>query len=217
MVWISTVDPNTGRTYYANPATGESSWTPPLGLLVGGGGGGDPTVRPSPTQYHQPTTTTTITNDDDNERHHHHHQQQQQCNNHVQFGSVSDERQPQQHPLSLQHQQSPPFDADGPPIAPDSFATTAASANNSSSIINMTPKQEIAFLTAGQLADACFAQQEQQHQQQLSDSNKQLFVPYTPLVAVATEPGSIHHNRPTQEAGRLQTRLHLLSEQWKRL
>ena len=27
--WISVIDPNSGKIYFANPATGESSWTIP--------------------------------------------------------------------------------------------------------------------------------------------------------------------------------------------
>ena len=30
--WTSSVDPESGKTFYTNPATGETTWEPPAGF-----------------------------------------------------------------------------------------------------------------------------------------------------------------------------------------
>lgn len=223
--WVETIDPNTGRNYYANATTGESSWDAPQFQREL-----HPPPHPLPPlpyslqqsyQYpqqqqcdinHQYRYSNNIDNERINkEQYSYTYPESGNRNRYNSCQSYPPEQ--QQHVMSAiptQLTQSP---------LPANMLQNDIHNTRSNSVTTTgcdTPFQEeydqvdneLRTLSVGQIADLCYMQQQVQYDNNGTDSSRPL--PYSaPLTIVQ------HQQRPRQEVGRLQTRYYSLREQMK--
>jgi hypothetical protein len=225
--WVETIDPNTGRNYYANATTGESSWDIPQFQRQLH----PPPPPPPPLQHslqqtyqyplqqqqqsdinHQYRYSNTIDNENINKEKYHY--SYPESDNRITYNAS------QPYPPEQQQQ--------GGPAMPTQLTQSTHPANtlqndvhntNSNSVITTgcdTPIQEendpinneLRTLSVGQIADLCYMQQQLQYDDNGTDSSRPL--PYSSPLTIAQ-----HQQRPRQEIGRLQTRYYSLMKQLK--
>ena len=227
--WVETIDPTTGRTYYANATTGESSWDKPQQLPL----------PPPPPQYHvqlnvpyqQPKQdmnypySNSYNNSNDqtygnehptndsyatasgNQYHYPHYIQQQQTQQ-VWSTGLAQQQQQQQSRVQSNLVNNDYYDNTSNSNKPN---TSSCDTNISEEVDPM--ENELFSLSAGQIADLCYLQQQQQQQQQWHHENNLPALqppPYDVPLSIVQQ-----QQRPRQEIGRLQTRYYALREQLK--
>jgi hypothetical protein len=204
--WVQAVDPNTGRNYYANATTGESSWNAPH--LYNG--------LAHHEYYHQEY----IPPIDNAHRY----------NNHHTIGSYSVGMNDNHHyngQVYAQHQEiqfqpwSQSNKVDGATNFRNEDSHIHANVENNDNTYDSKDFDdtdpidfELRLLSAGQIADICYMQQ-QQHQAQNSSVENVGIVPYSTPIPMQQLQRSELLNRPIQEIGRLHTRYYTLREQLK--
>jgi hypothetical protein len=228
--WVETTDPTTGRAYYANATTGESSWDKPYTLT--------PFQPPPPpqlqqyfphqqqyqsmnsqysnsyygqsdqntwNQYPRKDSVPPDENLSDNKYAYEHYRSNSQQNP-QQFCSSAPTQAPQQGPQKTQ--ESNFVRADSNNINPMTTSCDGAMTEESDPI-----DTELTLLSAGQISDLFYIQQqEQQLHFETIGTGSSLPPPYSVPLSVGQQQ-QLH--RPRQEIGRLQTRYFALREQLK--
>lgn len=233
--WVETIDPNTGLNYYANAATGESSWDAPQYPM------NPPPPQPlPPTHYSSQPSYPYLQQQYENNYEHsasycsnneHIRREQYAANDsgclnpasyHNHYNTGSD----YQLDLSMQQQHHPQqvwstFPSHGPQMTQTSNSEQYYHHDNSTKTTMNTScdttfkeecdpiDNELNLLSAGQIADLCYLQQ-QQLQYDSHDAGSPVPPPYSVPLSIGTQ-----QQRPRQEIARLQTRYYALKEQLK--
>ncbi|CAB9520060.1 domain protein [Seminavis robusta] len=224
--WTSAIDPSSGRVYYANSTTGESSWEPPS--------------IPQGQDFQQLNRRRQDEPDYHGRQQQDYHGQRQEYDrpqNHQQQRQYESPAQPAHQYQEQHHGRNPLLEAQQQPLEsstehgsrPAALTTTtktstvsSVSALASSGLlvpaaraivdsdqdVNTRKDIELYGITAGQLADLCAIQKEEMSERQIE------FKPYTPITPYAI---SNTARRPPMEPGRLEIRLHSLYNQLRKI
>lgn len=214
--WIAAIDPSSGKTYYANSTTGKSSWTPPASITIRA------PPPPPPRLLQQQTALTAPL-----------YQQPQQNTTSSHYAAAQPFYPLEQHPTNANIPLSYNVPSEPLKISTTTVVGTArALVNELCAIVtddatsstacpsrSALVEHELSKLTAGQIADLCYLQQQQQHEEGLQNNQADPVAPsyYTPVDPQHWLNHSSLTQRPLQEVGRLHTRLHALRDQLKRL
>lgn len=241
--WVQTIDPSSGRMYYANATTGESSWEVPQLLNV---------LPPPPPSLPPPTST--------EQQYHHYYNDNSRTKNHSHPPTMSQPHSSTNHdyqsnyyvnqPLLQPYQQqqnlyiphthnehpqqewsNDSVKMSQPSQHPFGFSTTDSSttvsnehpinnnifnSNKTKSTVDSDPTiMELLSLSPGQIADMCFTQQQQQLHATSSSSMVSTCYYKTLIPNDVTQQENLLQKRPVQEMGRLHTRYYTLREQIK--
>ena len=230
--WTAAIDPSSGRTYYANPHTGASSWEPPPPMAV----------LPPPPPLPPPSTSTSSDRYPPQYPQHQQYQQQQQqqqqahlhypqqpqhisSNSSSSYSGANSNNYPVHRSLQLQSQQGGGGGGGG---AQQGYNTaTAAHHHNHQTLPSITTNvvnplhAELIALTVGQMADLCAIRQEAAMaatpEGDSTTTTTTSAEPYTPLNPIVAIPGGTMMKRPTMEAGRLDIRIHSLHDKLRKI
>ena len=220
--WMEAVDPTTGRIYYANATTGESSWDIPLLQH-------QPNPHPPPPpqysvhqnyQYPQQPSNINVNdfysnnnlNSSETNAFTYHTSGNHNSGTTVQLCHVAQQQQPQQAWSSAPTHQSqmmhPANTVQNDAYASNTLSSDVTTTNDTNIKKEYEPiDHELRMLSAGQIADLCYIQQQLQYDN--NDTDASVPVSYQTPLTIA------QHQRPRQEIGRLQTRYYTLREQLK--
>jgi WW domain len=209
--WVEAFDPNTGRIYYANATSGESSWNVPL---------------PEHYQYesyhdlnygeHDPIQDSTKRGQE-----RYNSTTQSKSSEQTRISYLSSSTLATTTGEAERHSNINSFDENIGKSESIKCIINIAGMDTvddepSSNRIDDPIEHELSMISAGQIADFCYMQQQQQmhghHHHDAASSAS--YIPYSTPISM-TELSDKHTQRPMQEIGRLHTRYYTLREQMK--